>query len=238
MKQDLLSEATRALRDVHENPADSSRFTRSRVLSSLRQDNVKRRTRLAFLIPLAACFVSLTAWGAASGRLPNALKAAAVALGIESPAPPPPSPAPAARGPAARPTTSPPPPAPVTEPAVDEPTPESPRAVPAPAAPRSSTPLPAASAPDPTHDLYRTAHRAHFVEQNPAAALPAWDEYLRAAPNGRFAIEARYNRALCLARLGRNAEAREALAPFAAGNFNGYRQREAAELRAAIEGKP
>jgi hypothetical protein len=94
--------------------------------------------------------------------------------------------------------------------------------------------LPAPSAPDPTHDLYRAAHRAHFVDQNPAAALPAWDEYLRAAPNGRFAIEARYNRALCLARLGRNAEAREALAPFAAGQFGGYRQREAAELSAAM----
>jgi hypothetical protein len=99
-------------------------------------------------------------------------------------------------------------------------------------------PAPSAPPSDPTHDLYRTAHRAHFVDQNPAAALAAWDEYLRAAPQGRFALEARYNRALCLARLGRNAEAREALAPFAAGKFAGYRQHEAAELSAALGGAP
>ena len=35
--------------------------------------------------------------------------------------------------------------------------------------------------------LYSAAHQAHFVARNPAAALRAWDEYLAAYPDGRFA---------------------------------------------------
>ncbi|WP_437917324.1 hypothetical protein WME73_25145 [Sorangium sp. So ce302] len=80
--------------------------------------------------------------------------------------------------------------------------------------------------------LYQAAHRAHFVERNPAAALDAWNAYLAAAPHGRFAVEAQYNRALCLVRLGRKDEARRALEPFAQGALGGYRQ---AESRSLIE---
>jgi hypothetical protein len=40
--------------------------------------------------------------------------------------------------------------------------------------------------------LYRTAHRLHFVDHDYAAALGAWDDYLRAEPRGRLAVEARY----------------------------------------------
>ncbi|WP_437747908.1 hypothetical protein WMF39_24645 [Sorangium sp. So ce1504] len=80
--------------------------------------------------------------------------------------------------------------------------------------------------------LYQAAHRAHFVERNPAAALDAWNAYLAAAPHGRFAVEAQYNRALCLVRLGRKDEARRALDPFAQGALGGYRQ---AESRSLIE---
>ncbi|WP_438044795.1 tetratricopeptide repeat protein [Sorangium sp. So ce128] len=80
--------------------------------------------------------------------------------------------------------------------------------------------------------LYQAAHRAHFVERNPAAALDAWNAYLAAAPRGRFAVEAQYNRALCLVRLGRKDEARRALEPFAQGALGGYRQ---AESRSLIE---
>jgi hypothetical protein len=43
--------------------------------------------------------------------------------------------------------------------------------------------------------------------------------------SGRFAAEAHYNRAIVLVRLDRIAEARAALAPFAAGEVaNGYRR--------------
>lgn len=88
---------------------------------------------------------------------------------------------------------------------------------------------------DPAEGLYRLAHRAHFEEHNSAAALNAWDRYLAAAPRGRFALEATYNRALCLVRLGRRSEAIRALAPFASGRFGSYRQREAAELSQALQ---
>ena len=77
---------------------------------------------------------------------------------------------------------------------------------------------------------YGRAHAAHFVADAPAAALEAWDAYLRRYPRGTFVPEARFNRALCLLRLGRRDEARAALRPFAAGALGGYRQREAATL--------
>ncbi len=82
--------------------------------------------------------------------------------------------------------------------------------------------------------LYEAAHRAHFVDRDPEAALRGWDAYLRAAPNGRLAIEARYDRAITLARLHRDAEARAALAPFAAGAYDGYRREEATRLLEAL----
>jgi hypothetical protein len=83
---------------------------------------------------------------------------------------------------------------------------------------------------DRAHELYRVAHRSHFVDQDFIAALRAWDAYLDAAPSGRFVLEARYNRALCLVRLGRTSDARAALTPFAEGKFGGYRREEARSL--------
>ncbi|HVJ14494.1 MAG TPA: hypothetical protein VM686_03595, partial [Polyangiaceae bacterium] len=82
--------------------------------------------------------------------------------------------------------------------------------------------------------LYRAAHRAHFVDKDWGAALSGWSEYLSKVPSGRFTLEARYNRALCLVQLGRKSEARSALEPFARGAFGAYRQREASELLLAL----
>lgn len=87
-------------------------------------------------------------------------------------------------------------------------------------------------------EFYRAAHRAHFVEPDPARALSAWNDYIAYAPSGRFALEARYNRALCLVRLGRSEEAKQALAPFAEEQYGGYRQREARELVQALNDRP
>src|SRR5690606_9995452 len=64
---------------------------------------------------------------------------------------------------------------------------------------------------DPEEARYRAAHETHFVARDWSRALRAWDDYLAAYPKGRFAPEARYNRALALVRLGRRDEAREAL---------------------------
>ncbi|HEY6080266.1 MAG TPA: hypothetical protein VIW29_15740, partial [Polyangiaceae bacterium] len=69
MNDDLLGVATRALHEETEEVSDG-RHTRARVMASLHQGKVKRRTRLAFVLPLAACFAAGSAWGAATGRLP------------------------------------------------------------------------------------------------------------------------------------------------------------------------
>jgi tetratricopeptide (TPR) repeat protein len=93
-------------------------------------------------------------------------------------------------------------------------------------------------APDLANDadaLYAEAHHLHFVEQNPARALLAWDRYLSAAPAGEFALEARYNRAVCLVRLGRNEQALSALEPFARGDYGPYRRADAQSLIREIE---
>ena len=81
---------------------------------------------------------------------------------------------------------------------------------------------------------YRDAHALHFEARDPAGALAAWNRYLAAYPSGRFAIEARYNRALCLVRLDRSDEARAALVPFAEGRHGEYRRREAVALIEAL----
>jgi TolA-binding protein len=85
--------------------------------------------------------------------------------------------------------------------------------------------------------LYRAAHRLHFSGGDPSAALAAWDAYLREDPSGAFAPEARYNRGICLVRLGRAAEARNALEPFANGAFGAYRKNEARALLDVLDGK-
>jgi hypothetical protein len=78
--------------------------------------------------------------------------------------------------------------------------------------------------------LYREAHELHFRAHDFAAALPAWERYLAENAAGSLALEARYNRAICLAQLGRSDEARSALLPFARGEYGGYRQGEAQRL--------
>ena len=84
-------------------------------------------------------------------------------------------------------------------------------------------------------ERYRVAHEAHFILKDPAAALAAWSDYLAHSPTGRLAVEARYNRALCLLRLGRIGEARAALQPFVAGAYGAYRQKEARNLVATLD---
>lgn len=100
---------------------------------------------------------------------------------------------------------------------------------------RAHSQNPAPDLPSDVDALYRDAHRLHFVEQSPERALPAWDRYLSAAPQGEFALEARYNRGVCLLRLGRSEQARAALEPFARGDYGPYRRAEAQALLAELE---
>jgi len=234
MSKDLLSEATRALREIEPVSEFEARATRARVMTGLHQTRVRRRTRLAFLLPIAASFVAVSAWGAASGKARSVLDSLERLVGVTVSASSNPqvtskrlTAAPVAAAPSPEQTLLAPSPA-------AEPTPPTPVAarvaVPARATASASASAGRTERADPTLTLYRVAHTAHFVDHDPARALAGWDAYLRVAPNGQFAPEARYNRALSLVRLGRNQEAKSALEPFANGAYGGYRKAEASAL--------
>lgn len=287
MTDDLLKEATRALREEGEE-SQGSDLTRARVMLSLHAAKRKRRNRLAFGVPLVAVFVAGAAAAQISGTLPRAIdRVVEVFAGSE---PEPTSPAEPAKPGAGRSLVSatpsepdPVPPmdeanqgeepseaqaeldeapgeSPPLEPRVEEPvavaqaespkpspgkahaaTPDAPQPLVAPPSTPSSAPAPEApaSAPapkDPSHARYLEAHQAHFAAHDYPRALSLWDRYLREFPRGRFAAEAQYNRALCLVRLGRTSEAKQALEPFASGRYGGYRQNEARALIDALGG--
>jgi hypothetical protein len=257
MSKDLLAEATRALRETEGVSELEARATRARVMSGLHQTRVRRRTRYAFLLPIAATFAAASAWGAASGKA-QLVWASIERMVSTSSSPGSPAHANAATGAravaqpsvASAPTEAAEPSAPLVAPAPaaeNNPSTNLPRAAGSSsagvaAAQRADSPAGAAStagsaeleAADPTFALYRAAHTAHFVDHDPARALAAWDAYIAAAPNGAFAPEAHYNRALSLVRLGRSSEARSALEPFANGAYGGYRQAEANALLARL----
>jgi TolA-binding protein len=230
VSDELLKEAARALKEESDGTGDDGRFTRARVLVSLNRRKRERRARLAFILPIAACLAVGSAWAAATGRLPAVIRALTHAVSFRS------------RVDGAKPSAAvrsgAPLPAQNAEP-VPKAVEAAPSAVEAPQAPEvvepkaSAKPAPSAASSaafrDADGDLYRLAHRAHFTEHDYARALEAWNAYLSAAPRGRFATEARYNRAICLVRLGRDAEARRALEPFVSGEL-GYRQNEARQL--------
>jgi len=127
-----------------------------------------------------------------------------------------------------RPPMAPPPDAPAqpTEAASPTPQPSPPPAAPSPAP---------SSRPDSALALFREAQRLHHTERSWSRALVAWNAYLAAAPDGVLVPEARWSRAICLVRLGRKAEARAALEPFARGASGSYRQTEARELLDALD---
>jgi hypothetical protein len=240
MSDDLVTRAARALRESHGGGVADPAAARRRLLAASATQRTRRLRLVAVAVPLAAVLALSTAFAAGRVRqLFAELFASPVAeTSVSSVVPRPPVP-PSLPSPPATPST-----ASIADDDDDAGAGDggAPPVVP-PRGASSVARAPAggdagASADDGAEaTLYAAAHRAHFVSHDPGAALAAWDAYLAAYPNGRFALEARYNRALSLVRLGRLAEARAALAPFADGTAGGYRRREARELLDALDGK-
>jgi hypothetical protein len=81
MTDEEFERSIRALREEGDRPAPQARLTRERILADLRPKS--RRRRAIWLIPIAAILAGSTVL-AATGRLPEALHAAARALGLEA----------------------------------------------------------------------------------------------------------------------------------------------------------
>jgi hypothetical protein len=227
MSADWLETAVRAARDVPSASARDASRTRRSVLAALaggsqwRTVRALRQRRGSWLL-IAVPGVLLAGVCAAATGTPSRI---AVRLGLarrandETVAV-----APVATKPTVLPS------APVLSSAPIAP-PESPSA--APAATGAVPPERAVTtAPDP-QSLYAQAHALHFHGHDPARALAAWDRYLAASSGdirSGLVLEARYNRAICLFRLGQREEARQALQPFADGRWGAYRRDDAQAL--------
>jgi len=252
---DALDRVLSAYAGATAGSALDAELVRARIVRSVRTTPPRSLRRVSFVLPLVAVFVASAAFAASQPELRAAISTRLEQLlGVpHTPreAAPGRQPLPAASAFAAKRTSEavvPPAAAPEATPGADAAAPipidslplaqtsrDSPSTV-LPATPRRDLKAVAAPATTPPADeqaeleAYRTAHRVHFDGGSPAASLAAWNRYLDDFPGGSFADDARFNRALCLIRLGRHAEARTALAPFAAAPAGSYRQTEAASL--------
>ena len=89
---------------------------------------------------------------------------------------------------------------------------------------------PAAAPPTPSvRQAEPRGHSRGFDEPaEPSPTLAA------AGSSGRMLLDARYNRAIALVRVGRASEAEIALRPFAEGQYGGYRREEARKLMESL----
>lgn len=241
---DEIDRMARAFRDETEGDAPEADRTLRALLAAPPRQRVSQAWLLAAAVLLVAFVGAPTAWAWWTGRLgvapssetrtgvPRAPVAAPRRVGAPPPQATTTTATTQARPLAPEPVLAPPP---ALEPAARTPT-------------RRATPVVETAAPvvaealppvDPVERrAYEEAHALHFGAHSPAAALAAWDAYLAQYPSGRFAVEARYNRALTLVRLGRTDEAREALTPFADGAYGAYRRTEARALIDALADAP
>lgn len=238
MSDDLLQRATAALRETTAAPPEGAARERARLLAkaAARQRSAARPASMwQWAAVLLAGFMVSTAMAHYTGVMPALIEAVSRTLAPHPVDPPKKSPPKTPEAPR---------PGPPPQPAVPQPSAAdaaAPELEPAPA----SEPLPR-----PAHKPAKAARPAEPRGESPQLllfrraqalqpahderALAAWDAYLRVASSGALTPEARYNRALCLLYLKRYAEARSALAPFANGAFQGYRQREAEALLARM----
>lgn len=246
MSGDRLADAVRALREETAEQADAGQFTRARIMASVRERRRRRVSWVTALLPIAAVLVVGSALATVSGGVPAMLQRL-VGHTEQVPAEPAVTPPQSLRAPS--------PPTPV-EPAaasdLEEPSVE-PEVAKVEAPPRpvvatatqsaaASTPAPPVAEPPPAVEsadlsLYRAAHQKHFQQGDYPGAIAAYERYLAESPRGRFVLEASYNRALCLIRVGRTGEAKTALEPFAEGRYGAYRRDEARQLLNAMQGR-
>jgi hypothetical protein len=225
---DLLQQAARELRQRTDRDVVDGVRTRERLLALSGRRKRRRQRWGSATVAMLALLTMSTAWAAATGQMPKLWRAVVHRL----------TGAPQVAREQARATSI----APAPEATSALPIPPSLPAVTAgpkienvPEKRRGPTASPRSQKePDREERLFRAAYHEHFVVRDPQSALNGWDAYLRAASDGRFALEAYYNRALCLVRLGRRAEAIAALTPFADGTHGEYRRREASRLINAL----
>ena len=250
--KDSLLEATQALRELGEQDSQASQLTRARVIAGVRQRQRKQLRRSIFAIPLAALAIGSVAVAATGGYLPSPVQRWVTQVTGITPKPPQHPKSKVARAPTQgtalaesipsvtpagdlRPSE----PAPVisSSPLALAPEPSAKEVAVTPAGASDKLRAKAGDSPitEAEFERYRLAHEAHFVKKDPAAALAAWSDYLAHAPSGHLAVEARYNQALCLLKLGRTQEARRSLAPFVAGTYGAYRRQEAQTLIATLD---
>jgi hypothetical protein len=234
---DILQRATRALREETAAPERRAGLTRARVLDAAA---AKKRALWRFFVTLGLVLGTSTAL--ARVAFPEQVSAIwqEIVAPMRAPEPPPAKVAQKKRAPRPKPAPAPvvaPAPAEVVVPVAApepspleitrkrEPAPQSPAPSEAPVLAIKPSSEPAESA---ELLLFRRAERLHRAHDREAIA--AWDAYLRVAPSGALVPEARYNRAHTQVSARRYAEAHTALAAFAAGEYGGYRAREARAL--------
>jgi hypothetical protein len=240
---DQLSAAARALRLSRSGASASAHATEERIVARIASRS-RRTRRVHWLLPIAAVMAVSSGWAATQRDVQRGARAWWLRLTAPAAAPSltkrsarPGASASSTAGAATLAASAPPLPPPLGAHVVAGPPIVA-------ATPSSKRPLSTADASEPFRQpsvtpapeqpsslqLYQRAHELHFRKHDFAAALATWDVYLASTVNGPLALEARYNRAICLTRLGRNAEARTALLPFARGDYGGYRQAEASAL--------
>jgi hypothetical protein len=251
MKDDALAPFVHAYRQENPGAALDARAIRSRVLVGIGVRQRRKLLTLRFVLPIAATFFGSVALAASHGGLPR-LDEVREWLGVAPQAPA--ASAETGRRARAAGTHRTPAPKPVVE--VPEPAPADPAVglsfdeLPAepvdtrrevqilPERALASRPAPPVEArPDPLKaDLavYQKAHQLHFHGGDPVQALAAWEAYLASYPRGTFAPEARFNRAVCMLRLGRRSEARSVLVPIAESSAGAYGRERARALLEAM----
>jgi TolA-binding protein len=232
---DALAPFLQAYRAENPGAALDALGVRRRVLVGIGARQRRRFLALRFALPVAATFIGSVALAASHGALPR-FDEVREWLGVAAADPPAKTSETTRRSRATGAPRSAP-----TPPVVESPSPAEPPV------PLSFDDLPAEPehgprAPDAPRDplsadlaAYREAHELHFRGGDPGRALVAWDAFLASHPKGTFAPEARFNRAICLLRLGRRSEAMSVLIPIADSSGPAYGRERARALLEAME---